>query len=90
MATEIPPDALEKLVTYFSDPSVGAVSSEDRFISQDGSIAGEGAYVKYEMWLRKLESEQAGLVGLSGSFSQRAKRFARSGIFIRPAILIPH
>jgi len=68
VATEIPPDALEKLVTYFSDPSVGAVSSEDRFISQDGSIAGEGAYVKYEMWLRKLESEQAGLVGLSGSF----------------------
>lgn len=68
VATEIPADALEKLVAYFSDPSVGAVSSEDRFISQDGSIAGEGAYVKYEMWLRKLESEQAGLVGLSGSF----------------------
>jgi glycosyltransferase involved in cell wall biosynthesis len=68
VATEIPSDALEKLVTYFSDPSIGAVSSEDRFISQDGSVAGEGAYVRYEMWLRKLESEQAGLVGLSGSF----------------------
>lgn len=68
VATEIPADALEKLVAYFSDPTVGAVSSEDRFISQDGSIAGEGAYVKYEMWLRRLESEQGGLVGLSGSF----------------------
>ena len=27
-----------------------------------------GAYVKYEMWLRRLESDRAGLVGLSGSF----------------------
>ena len=31
-------------------------------------MAGEGAYVKYEMWLRRLESDRAGLVGLSGSF----------------------
>lgn len=68
VATSIPVDALEKLVEYFKDSSVGAVSSEDRFVSQDGSVAGEGAYVKYEMWLRKLESEVSGLVGLSGSF----------------------
>lgn len=68
VATQIPEDALQKLEGYFSDPSIGAVSSEDRFISKDGSIAGEGAYVKYEMWLRKQESRLAGLVGLSGSF----------------------
>ncbi|RYZ85620.1 MAG: glycosyltransferase family 2 protein, partial [Moraxellaceae bacterium] len=68
VATEIPADALEKLVRYFDDPLIGAVSSEDRFIAQDGSVAGEGAYVKYEMWLRQLESGLAGLVGLSGSF----------------------
>lgn len=68
VATEMQPDALDLLVDYFADPEVGAVSSEDRFISQDGSVAGEGAYVKYEMWLRKQESRIAGLVGLSGSF----------------------
>lgn len=68
VATEIPVDAIQKLVTYFNDPGVGAVSSEDRFISQDGAVAGEGAYVKYEMWLRRQESSLAGLVGLSGSF----------------------
>jgi Glycosyltransferases, probably involved in cell wall biogenesis len=67
-ATEIPEDALDKLVQHFADPEVGGVSSEDRFISQDGSVAGEGAYVKYEMWLRQQESKLAGLVGLSGSF----------------------
>lgn len=68
VATEIPVDALQKLLAYFNNPEVGAVSSEDRFISQDGSVAGEGAYVKYEMWLRRQESKLAGLVGLSGSF----------------------
>ena len=68
VATEIPADALQKLLAYFKDPEVGAVSSEDRFISQDGTVAGEGAYVKYEMWLRRQESKLAGLVGLSGSF----------------------
>lgn len=68
VATAMPADSLQKLARYFADPEVGAVSSEDRFISSGGQIAGEGAYVKYEMWLRNLESRRAGLVGLSGSF----------------------
>lgn len=68
VATEIPSDAIQKLAAYFSDQSIGAVSSEDRFISQGGAVAGEGAYVKYEMWLRRQESKLAGLIGLSGSF----------------------
>lgn len=68
VATQIPADALRSLVDEFADERIGALSSEDRFISQDGSVVGEGAYVRYEMWLRRLESDRAGLVGLSGSF----------------------
>jgi glycosyltransferase involved in cell wall biosynthesis len=68
VATQIPADAFRFLAARFADPQVGALSSEDRFISNDGSVVGEGAYVKYEMWLRRLESDRAGLVGLSGSF----------------------
>jgi len=68
VATSIPEDAIDKMVRYFDDPSVGAVSSEDRFVSRDGAVVGEGAYVRYEMWLRGVESQRAGLVGLSGSF----------------------
>lgn len=67
-ATRIPPEAIRRLVAAFADPGVGAVSSEDRFITQDGGLVGEGAYVRYEMWLRRMESRLAGLVGLSGSF----------------------
>lgn len=68
VATRIPPQALRLLVGYFEDPQVGAISSEDQFVSAEGKLVGEGAYVRYEMWLRRLESERAGLVGLSGSF----------------------
>ncbi len=68
VSTKISRDAFYLLARAFSAPHVGAISSEDRFISRDGKVVGEGAYVKYEMWLRNLESEQAGLVGLSGSF----------------------
>ena len=74
VATQMPVDALQKLAAYFADEQVGAVSSEDRFVSQDGEVAGEGAYVKYEMWLRGMESELAGLVGLSGSFFAARKQ----------------
>ncbi len=68
VGTKIPADSLTRLADRFLDPRIGAVSSEDRFVSRDGSLVGEGAYVKYEMWLRRLESRRAGLVGLSGSF----------------------
>lgn len=66
--TELPPDSLRRLAVDFQHPEVAAVSSEDTFISQDGSLAGEGAYVRYEMWLRRRESRVGSLVGLSGSF----------------------
>jgi cellulose synthase/poly-beta-1,6-N-acetylglucosamine synthase-like glycosyltransferase len=68
VATSIPPDAISALARYFDDLTVGAISSEDVFVSRDGGVVGEGAYVQYEMWLRKLESLRGGLVGLSGSF----------------------
>jgi hypothetical protein len=68
VATNIPEEAFHSLANQFADDKIGAVSSEDQFVSNDGGIVGEGAYVKYEMWLRRLESNRAGLVGLSGSF----------------------
>lgn len=68
VATRIPEDALRRIADAFTDPQVGALSSVDRFITPDGKIGGEGAYVRYEMWLRSLESRVNTLVGLSGSF----------------------
>ena len=66
-ATRLRPDVLRLLAEDFADPDIGAVSSEDELTSKDGEVRGEGAYVRYEMALRRLESRVAGLVGLSGS-----------------------
>jgi glycosyltransferase involved in cell wall biosynthesis len=68
VATVLPVDAIEQIVGNFNDPTVGCVSSVDRFVDADGRVSGEGAYVKYEMFLRSLESRVNSLVGLSGSF----------------------
>lgn len=75
VATRIEPRGIHEIVANFADPSVGCVSSYDRLLSQDGSPCGEGAYVRYEMWIRKLESNINTLVGLSGSFFASRKEY---------------
>jgi hypothetical protein len=67
VATRIGGAGLRGMAAAFQSGSVGAVSSEDRFVTAAGRPAGEGVYVRYEMWLRQLESRARGLVGLSGS-----------------------
>ncbi|MHB8711803.1 MAG: glycosyltransferase family 2 protein [Trichloromonadaceae bacterium] len=76
-ATMIDPDGLKKIVANFADPTVGCVSSVDRVIGRDGKPCGEGAYVRYEMWLRSLESKVNSLVGLSGSFFAARREVCR-------------
>jgi glycosyltransferase involved in cell wall biosynthesis len=68
VATALAPGALRTMAANFADPTVGCVSSVDRFVDADGRVSGEGAYVRYEMWLRSLETQVNTLVGLSGSF----------------------
>ncbi|HMD37016.1 MAG TPA: glycosyltransferase, partial [Vicinamibacterales bacterium] len=64
VATAVAPDGVSSLVANFADPSVGCVSSVDRFVDADGRTSGEGAYVRYEMFLRTLETRVNSLVGL--------------------------
>lgn len=67
-ATILPENAIRNIVSNFHDSTVGCVSSQDRFLDKEGRISGEGAYVRYEMFLRVLETRVNSLVGLSGSF----------------------
>src|SRR5262249_33096969 len=64
VTAELDADSLRAIVRPFADATVGAVSSED-LVAVEG---GEGAYVRFEMALRRLESEAATIVGCSGSF----------------------
>ncbi len=77
VATMLDPEGLKQIVSNFADQSVGCVSSEDKLIGKDGKPCGEGFYVQYEMWLRRLESKVNSLVGLSGSFFAARKEVCR-------------
>lgn len=76
VSTILQPDALLNFVSNFADPTVGCVSSTDVLINEKGESS-EGLYIKYEMALRKLESDIGTLVGSSGScFAVRRDIFA--------------
>jgi len=68
VATRIDSHGLKAIAANFADSTVGCVSSVDKVLGKDGQPCGEGAYVRYEMWLRELEAKVSSLVGLSGSF----------------------
>jgi hypothetical protein len=68
VATRLDNDGVAQIVANFGDPTVGCVSSVDVLAGEAGRGGGEGAYLRYEMWLRSLESKLGSVVGLSGSF----------------------
>jgi cellulose synthase/poly-beta-1,6-N-acetylglucosamine synthase-like glycosyltransferase len=60
------PAALRELVAPFGDPRVGYVCGQARFLDPGGSNQ-EGAYWRYELALRTLESRLAGVTGGNGA-----------------------
>jgi cellulose synthase/poly-beta-1,6-N-acetylglucosamine synthase-like glycosyltransferase len=58
------PGSIRAIVKPFADPRVGCVSGEDRI----ADAGGEGLYGRYELYLRRLESDVHSIVGASGSF----------------------
>jgi cellulose synthase/poly-beta-1,6-N-acetylglucosamine synthase-like glycosyltransferase len=62
------PDAVGRLIAVFADPSVGYVTG--RLIYEDpGDTAvggGSGMYMRYENWLRTLETRVGSVVGVNG------------------------
>ncbi len=78
VATALAPDGVPSIVANFADATVGCVSSIDRFVDAGGRPSGEGAYVRYEMFLRALETRANTLVGLSGSFFAARREVCRN------------
>ena len=60
------PDALERLAARFADPQVGYACGRVRFVS-DGGTNQEGAYWRYELWLRAQESALASVTAGNGA-----------------------
>jgi len=61
------PDAIDRLVTAFADPEVGAVSGDLILESAPGVMAGVGLYWRFEKWLRQTESALYSMVSVTGS-----------------------
>ena len=60
------PDALSELVAPFADPAVGYVCGDVRFVNDAGDNQ-EGMYWRYEMLLRRLESDLRSVTGGNGA-----------------------
>ena len=60
------PDALRKLVRSFADPEVAYVCGQLRLERADGTNR-EGAYWRYEVWLREQESKLGSVTGGNGA-----------------------
>ena len=60
------PDALRKLVRNFADPEVAYVMGQLKLQDADGDNR-EGAYWRYEVWLREQESKLGSVTGGYGS-----------------------
>jgi cellulose synthase/poly-beta-1,6-N-acetylglucosamine synthase-like glycosyltransferase len=60
------PDALRELVAPFADPTVGYVCGQVRFTDPSGDNL-EGAYWRYEMAVREMESALGGITAGNGA-----------------------
>lgn len=63
--TMFEPDAVERLVAHFSDPTVGVVCGELRLLDAKGNNQ-DSAYWRLEQLLKRLESQLGGLLGANG------------------------
>jgi len=77
VATQLRASGLREIVSNFSDPSVGCVSSEDRLERSDGQTAGEGFYVRYETFENFIGLP---ILGFPSNFQKRElKNYSRIG-----------
>lgn len=62
------PNALKHLINNFADPNVGYVTGKMVYSMPDGTVIGDGcsAYMKYENYLREVETKCGSIVGVDG------------------------
>jgi cellulose synthase/poly-beta-1,6-N-acetylglucosamine synthase-like glycosyltransferase len=62
------PDAIQRLVENFADPEVGYVTGCLSFVTDAESTSGGGnnAYMRFEHWLRALETQAGSVIGVNG------------------------
>ncbi len=67
--TMISPESVKEIVRLFQDPSVGCVAGEKRILRGDkenAASSGEGAYWRYESWIKQNDAIVGSAVGAAG------------------------
>ena len=83
------PDALRRLVEPFADPAVGYVCGQVRFLDAGGDNL-EGAYWRYEMAVREMESALAGVTAGNGAiYAVRRDAYMPLAALRQPRPLLP-
>ena len=61
-------DAISRLVENFADPEIGYVTGKLTYTVQGSSVSGDGcdSYMKYENWLRAIETKSGSIIGVNG------------------------
>ena len=69
------PQALRRLVSNFSDPQIGYVTGKMVYTNPDGTLIGDGCstYMKYENFLRTVETKIGSVVGVDGGIDSMRK-----------------
>jgi cellulose synthase/poly-beta-1,6-N-acetylglucosamine synthase-like glycosyltransferase len=73
------PSAVSRLVAAFDDPEVGYVTGRLIYESADGSGTGGGSglYMRYENWVRRLETRVGSVVGVNGGIDAVRRKLYR-------------
>lgn len=63
------PQAIRRLARHFVDPTIGCVSGLLKLVNKTGDAGGrgEGAYWKFESWIKRVESAAGFLIGANGA-----------------------
>lgn len=74
------PNAVQELVNCFTDADVGYVTGKMIYVNSDGSVIGDGcsAYMKYENYMRELETQVSSVVGVDGGIDAIRKELYQS------------
>jgi cellulose synthase/poly-beta-1,6-N-acetylglucosamine synthase-like glycosyltransferase len=85
-------DALKILVRHFSDPSVGCVCGAVKYFDSNNTAAhqGESLYMRYDSWVKELESRLGSVMGaFGGMFAFRREFFEPMDLMVPVDMEIP-
>lgn len=62
------PNALQRMAENFADPEVGYLTGALGFVAKDTNLsgAGAGAYMRYENFVRRIETRAGSIIGVNG------------------------